>query len=101
MEGDEFGAAIPACFFLLAVAWYKRDGVSPILHIMFHGTVENQLAADNPRDVRLVLQALQRQGLNRLEAIRRIAIVQSGEVFLVLKEQRPSTRLAPFVSCRS
>lgn len=65
------------------------DGVSPILHIMFHGTVENQLAANDPEDVGLVLQALQRQGLDRHEAIHRVAAVQSEEVYAVLNEQRP------------
>lgn len=65
------------------------DGVSPILHIMFHGTVENQLAGNDPKDVGLVLQALQRQGLDRHEALHRVAAVQSEEVYAVLNEQRP------------
>lgn len=65
------------------------DGASPILHIMFHGTVENQLAANEPEDVGLVLQALQRQGLDRHDAIHRVAAVQSEEVYAVLNEQRP------------
>lgn len=67
----------------------ERDGVNPILHIMFHGTVENQLAANDPEAVGLVLQALQRQGLDRHEAIHRVAAVQSEEVYAVLNEQRP------------
>jgi hypothetical protein len=67
----------------------EMDGVSPILHIMFHGTVENQLAANEPEDVGLVLQALQRQGMDRHEAIHRVAAVQSEEVYAVLNDHRP------------
>lgn len=67
----------------------EREGVNPALHIMLHGVIENQLAADSPKDVRLVLQALQRQGMDRHEAIHRIAAVQSEVMFLVLKERRP------------
>jgi len=64
------------------------DGVNPVMHVMFHGTAENQLAADNPKDVKLVLEALMRQGLDRHEAIHRIAGVMSEEVYFVMSDKR-------------
>lgn len=65
------------------------DGVSPILHITIHGIIENQLAENNPEDLRPVLEALMRQGLDRHEAIHRIATVTTGEVTAALWDQRP------------
>lgn len=65
------------------------DGVSPVLHITIHGIIENQLAQNNPADVQHVLEALMRQGLDRHEAIHRIATVTTVEVTAALRDQRP------------
>ncbi len=67
----------------------ERDGVNPVVHIMFHGVVENQLAEDDPKETRLVLDALMQQGLDRHEAIHRIASVVTGEFFNVMTTNRP------------
>jgi hypothetical protein len=67
----------------------ERDGVNPILHITIHSTIENQIADDNPKEVRRVVEALMRQGLTRHEAIHRVGRVLSDEIFHILNEDRP------------
>jgi hypothetical protein len=66
----------------------ERDGVNPVMHIMIHGIVENQLAAGDPKETRLVLNALMQQGLDRHEAIHRIGYVLTGEIFDVMTTNR-------------
>jgi hypothetical protein len=67
----------------------EQDGVNPILHVTIHSTVENQIADDNPKEVRQVVEALMRRGLSRHEAIHRVGRAVSDEIFHILKEQRP------------
>lgn len=67
----------------------ERDGVNPILHITIHSIIENQIADEDPEEVRQVVEALMRQGLSRHEAIHRVGRVLSDEIFHVLNEDRP------------
>ena len=67
----------------------ERDGANPILHIMVHTTLENQLAANDPPVTGEVLKALVAQGLSRHEAAHRIGKVISEEIFGVLTNNRP------------
>jgi hypothetical protein len=67
----------------------ERDGVNPIMHVMFHAVIENQLAEANPAQVNRTLQALLSQGYDRHEAVHGIASVFMEEFFGVMKEQRP------------
>jgi hypothetical protein len=67
----------------------ERDGVNPILHITIHSIIENQIADENPEEVRQVFEALVRQGLSRHEAIHRVGRVLSDEIFHILNEDRP------------
>lgn len=67
----------------------ERDGTNPILHITIHQTIENQLAEDDPQEVRHVLERLVAQGLSRHEAIHRIGSVLSEEIFYMMQDQQP------------
>jgi len=72
----------------LSDAELKQGGVDPMLHIMIHATLENQLAENDPPVTGEVLEALLAQGLSRHEALHRIGSVLTGEIFGVLKEGR-------------
>jgi hypothetical protein len=73
----------------LSDAEIERGGVSPILHVTIHHTIENQIADGTPKEVRAVVEALMRQGLSRHEAIHRVGSVLSDEIFHILKDKRP------------
>ena len=65
------------------------DGVNPIIHIMGHQTVENQLAQDDPKEVRQTIRQLMRQGYTRHQAIHAVGGVVMDEIWNILKEKRP------------
>ena len=67
----------------------ERDGMSPILHIIIHQTVENQIASKNPPEAEQAVEALMQQGLSRHEAIHRIGAVLSEEIYYILRDDRP------------
>jgi hypothetical protein len=67
-----------------------KDGTNPILHIMMHTAVENQIARGDPPEAGEVVNTLARRGLSRHEAIHRVAEVLSGEIWRVLSEKHPS-----------
>jgi hypothetical protein len=54
-----------------------------------HLTIENQIADENPKEVRRVIEALMRQGLSRHEAIHQVGRVLSEEIFHLLNDERP------------
>jgi hypothetical protein len=65
------------------------DGVNPIVHIMAQQTVENQLAQNDPKEVRQTIDKLMRQGYTRREAIHAVGSVVMDEIWYILKEKRP------------
>jgi hypothetical protein len=67
----------------------ERTGTNPIAHIIVHQTIENQIAGGEPREVRRVVKKLMRQGLSRHEAIHRVGSVLAGEIYYILKGDRP------------
>jgi len=67
----------------------EQDGVNPIVHVITHNTIENQIADGDPKEVRQVVEALMRQGLSRHEAIHQVGRVLSEEIFHILKDDRP------------
>ena len=67
----------------------ERGGVNPILHVIIHSTIENQIAGGDPKEVRRVVETLMRQGLSRHEAIHRVGSVLSEEIYHILKDDRP------------
>jgi hypothetical protein len=73
----------------LTDAEIERGGVNPLLHITTHTVVENQIAGDNPKEVGRVVKALERHGLSHHEAVHRVGSVLAGEIFEILKNNRP------------
>jgi hypothetical protein len=67
----------------------EQTGTNPIAHIIIHQTVENQIVGGEPREVRRVIRKLMRQGLSRHEAIHRVGSVLAGEIYHILKGDRP------------
>jgi hypothetical protein len=67
----------------------EQGGVNPILHVTTHLTIENQIADENPKEVRRVVEALMQQGLSRHEAIHQVGRVLSEEIFHLLNDERP------------
>ncbi len=67
----------------------ERDGTNPILHIIIHTTLENQLADHTPPLTGEVMEILLAQGLSRHEAAHRIGKVILEEIFGVLTSDRP------------
>jgi len=66
----------------------ERDGVNPVLHIQFHLIVENQIAEENPKEVRQIIKALVRQGSSRHKAIHAVGNVLAGEIYYMMRDQR-------------
>ena len=73
----------------LTDAQIERDGTNPILHVTIHQTIENQIAGGDPEQTGQTVEALMRQGLSRHEAIHRVGEVLAGEIYHILKENRP------------
>jgi hypothetical protein len=66
----------------------ERDGSNPILHIIIHQTVENQIAANDPPETAKTLERLLSQGKTRHEAVHEIGIVLAEEMFGIMKFNR-------------
>jgi hypothetical protein len=66
----------------------ERDGSNPILHIIIHQTVENQIAANEPPETAKTLERLLSQGKTRHEAVHEIGIVLAEEMFGIMKFNR-------------
>ncbi|MBN1220163.1 MAG: DUF1841 family protein [Anaerolineae bacterium] len=67
----------------------ERDGTNPILHVMFHQIVENQIAANDPPETAETLARLVQQGKDRHEAVHEIAGVVVNDVYEIMKSNRP------------
>ncbi len=67
----------------------ERDGTNPIMHVHIHQLIENQIAGGEPKEVGQTVEELMRRGLSRHEAIHRVGMVLSGEIWHVLKDTRP------------
>jgi len=66
-----------------------REGVNPMLHVMVHHIVENQIADNDPPQTAETVRALVQKGLSRHEAVHRVGGVVSDEIFEILKDDRP------------
>jgi hypothetical protein len=68
---------------------FERNGANPILHVIIHQTVENQIAANKPPETAQTLEKLLQQGMTRHEAIHTIGSVIARDIFEIMKFQRP------------
>ena len=67
----------------------ERDGTNPILHVMFHQIVENQIATNEPPETAKTMERLLQQGKDRHEAVHEIANVAASGIYEILKSNRP------------
>lgn len=87
-EHPEYAALWPRLD-TISDAELERDGVNPIMHIVIHDTLENQLVNNDPPVTGEVLAALLAQGLSRHEALHRMGGVLAEEIFGIMKNDRP------------
>ncbi len=73
----------------LSDAEITKDGTNPILHIMMHVTIENQIAGGEPPETAQTVAALERRGLSHHEAVHRAASVMIDEIWHVLNTEPP------------
>ena len=67
----------------------ERDGSNPILHVIVHQVVENQIAANEPPETAKTLERLLSQGKTWHEAVHEIGAVLAEEMFGIMKSNRP------------
>jgi len=66
----------------------QRDGTNPVLHVIIHQIVENQVAANDPPETAKMLERLRKGGLTRHEALHKIGGVVTEEIFEIMKFRR-------------
>lgn len=67
----------------------ERDGTNPIIHVMIHQTLENQIAANKPPEVARTVDRLMSSGKTRHDALHEIGVVLIEEIFEIMKFNRP------------
>ncbi len=67
----------------------ERDGTDPIMHVVIHQVIENQISANNPPETAQTLAGLIQKGLTRHEAVHKIGSVLARDIFEIMKYQRP------------
>jgi len=66
----------------------ERDGTNPVLHVLIHQIVENQIAAHNPPETAETVEQLVLQGLSRHEAVHKIGEVLAGDMMEMMQTKR-------------
>ena len=66
-----------------------RDGVNPFVHVMIHQMVENQVADHDPPQTAETLEAMVQAGYDRHDGVHAIGALITGEIFQILKNNRP------------
>ena len=66
-----------------------QGGMDPVLHIMLHQVVENQIAQHDPAEVVETVKRLMRKNYTRHQAIHAVAGVLIEEMYDMLREGRP------------
>lgn len=65
------------------------DVPSPTAHAAMHAVVENQIAEGQPPETASTVQRLQREGLDRHDAIHSVASVLAGHIWEMQRHRRP------------
>lgn len=66
----------------------EEIGHNPVMHILFHQTIENQIAGGDPPETAETLERLMNQGHSRHEALHQISAVLADEIFEMLDSER-------------
>jgi hypothetical protein len=69
-------------------AQLEQDGMNPVMHLIVHQTILNQINGDLP-PVDEIYQRLLAQGIDQHEAIHRIGAAFMEEFYRALKAERP------------
>ena len=84
---------------IAAVVEYHRgrkgphpEAESPLAHGAFHAIVENQIAGNDPPEVRAALERLVADGCSRHEAIHAVGSVIAEETHAIMTAKRPFDR---------
>jgi hypothetical protein len=67
----------------------ERDGSNPVIHLIIHQTVENQISANDPPETAKALERLMKRGRTRHDALHEIGAVVAEEMFDILKSDHP------------
>jgi len=67
----------------------EQDGTHPILHVLIHQTIENQIAGGEPAIMGQAVEALTQRGLSRHEAIHQVGAVLIEEIWPAITKNRP------------
>jgi hypothetical protein len=62
--------------------------VNPLMHLLTHQTIEKQLLANTPPEVRQTLDRLMKSGLSRHESIHKIGTAIVGEIYDILQNKK-------------
>ncbi len=73
---------------------YTIGGVNPFVHVTMHVAVERQIDADDPPETAATLARLTAAGLDRHEAVHRIANVLAEQIWRMQRDQRSFDRAA-------
>jgi len=66
----------------------QRDGTNPVVHVLIHQIIENQIAAQDPPETAETLDQLVQRGLSRHEAVHKIGEVLVGDMTGMIQTQR-------------
>lgn len=66
----------------------ERDGTNPVVHVLIHQIVENQIADQEPPETVETLDQLMQQGASRHEAVHKIGEVLVGDMTEMLQSNR-------------
>ena len=66
----------------------QRDGTNPVMHVLIHQIIENQIAGQSPPETAKTLEQLQQQGLSRHEAVHKIGEVLASDMAEMMQSQQ-------------
>jgi len=66
----------------------QKDGTNPVLHVLIHQIIENQIAGQSPPETAETLEQLQQQGFNRHEAVHKIGEVLARDMAEMMQSQQ-------------
>lgn len=68
---------------------FLRDGVNPEVHVQMHLIIENQIAANDPAEVEMVVNVLVGKQFSRHDAVHMAARVMLEEINDMVRKRRP------------
>ncbi len=66
----------------------QRDGTNPVMHVLIHQIIENQIAGQSPPETAETLEQLLQQGLSRHEAVHKIGEVLASDMAEMMQTHR-------------